>query len=70
MDNKTGDGIEAYVCLKPEDMARFEADEELLAFVSWLIIMHVSVTNDVVCGHQQLAQSESVLGLRASLDYN
>ena len=34
MDNKTGDRIEAYVCLKPEDMARFEADEELLAFVS------------------------------------
>ena len=34
MDNKAGDGIEAYVCLKPEDMARFEADEELLAFVS------------------------------------
>lgn len=34
MDNKKGDGIEAYICLDPQDMAKFEADKELLAFVS------------------------------------
>ncbi|KAI8528053.1 hypothetical protein RHMOL_Rhmol12G0121200 [Rhododendron molle] len=34
MDTHSGDGIEAWVNLKAEDMAKFEADEELLAFVS------------------------------------
>lgn len=34
MDNKTGDGIEAYIRLKPDDMAKLEADKEFLAFVS------------------------------------
>ncbi|XP_061366178.1 stemmadenine O-acetyltransferase-like [Gastrolobium bilobum] len=34
IDTKTGDGIEAYVSLKVEDMAKFEADEELLACVN------------------------------------
>ena len=33
-DTKTGGGIEAYVSLKMEDMAKFEADEELLACVN------------------------------------
>ncbi|XP_031275733.1 vinorine synthase-like [Pistacia vera] len=33
-DTKGGDGIEAWVHLKEEDMAKFEADEELLSFVS------------------------------------
>lgn len=34
MDTKTGDGIEAWVNLKEEDMAKFEQDNELLAIVS------------------------------------
>ncbi|XP_030449746.1 stemmadenine O-acetyltransferase-like [Syzygium oleosum] len=34
MDTKTGDGIEAWVNLKEEDMAKFEQDKELLAIVS------------------------------------
>ncbi|KAJ0035208.1 hypothetical protein Pint_24621 [Pistacia integerrima] len=33
-DTKGGDGIEAWVHLKEEYMAKFEADEELLSFVS------------------------------------
>ncbi|KAK4371870.1 hypothetical protein RND71_007254 [Anisodus tanguticus] len=32
MDTKSGDGIEAWVNLKAEDMAKFEADNKLLAF--------------------------------------
>ncbi|PON64725.1 Transferase [Parasponia andersonii] len=34
MDDKTGHGIEAYICLKPEEMAKLEADTEFLALVS------------------------------------
>lgn len=34
LDTKTGDGIEAWCNLKEDDMARFENDEELLAYVS------------------------------------
>ncbi|TKY56080.1 Vinorine synthase [Spatholobus suberectus] len=34
IDTKNGDGIEAYVSLKVEDMTKFEADEELLAYVN------------------------------------
>ena len=34
MDNKAGDGIEAYICLSLQDMDRLEADKEFLAFVS------------------------------------
>ena len=34
MDNKKGDGLEAYICLDPEEMAKLEADKEFLAFVS------------------------------------
>ena len=34
MDSKTGDGIEAYIGLKKEDMAKLEADEEFLKAVS------------------------------------
>ncbi|XP_047166909.1 stemmadenine O-acetyltransferase-like [Vigna umbellata] len=34
IDAKNGGGIEAYVSLKVEDMAKFEADEELLALVN------------------------------------
>ncbi|EXB82428.1 Vinorine synthase [Morus notabilis] len=34
LDNKAGDGIEAYICLNADDMAKLEADKELLAFVS------------------------------------
>ncbi|KAJ7963155.1 Vinorine synthase-like [Quillaja saponaria] len=33
-DARSGDGIEAYISLKMEDMAKFENDKELLAFVS------------------------------------
>ncbi|GMN49112.1 hypothetical protein TIFTF001_018266 [Ficus carica] len=33
-DTKSGDGIEAWVNLRTEDMAKFEADEEILAYVS------------------------------------
>ncbi|GMN49127.1 hypothetical protein TIFTF001_018286 [Ficus carica] len=33
-DNKSGDGIEAYICLKPDHMANLEADKDFLAFVS------------------------------------
>ncbi|XP_024933878.3 stemmadenine O-acetyltransferase [Ziziphus jujuba] len=33
-DTKIGDGIEAWINLKEEDMAKFEVDEELLEFVS------------------------------------
>lgn len=32
-DTRTGDGIEAWINLKPEDMAKFEADKELLSYV-------------------------------------
>ena len=34
MDTKSGDGIEAWVNLKEDDMATFEKNPELLAFVS------------------------------------
>ena len=34
MDTKSGDGIEAYINLEEDDMAKFESDHELLAFVS------------------------------------
>ncbi|EXB82430.1 Vinorine synthase [Morus notabilis] len=34
MDNKAGDGIEAYICLNADDMAKLEVDKEFLAFVS------------------------------------
>ncbi|KAE8023617.1 hypothetical protein FH972_009292 [Carpinus fangiana] len=34
IDTKTGNGIEAWINLKEEDMAKFECDEELLAHVS------------------------------------
>lgn len=33
-DTRTGGGIEAWINLKPEDMAKFEADKELLSYVS------------------------------------
>ncbi|KAK7851443.1 vinorine synthase [Quercus suber] len=34
IDTKSGDGIEAWVNLKEEDMAKFESDTELLAYAS------------------------------------
>ncbi|KAL5768178.1 hypothetical protein ACOSQ2_014961 [Xanthoceras sorbifolium] len=34
MDNRTGDGIEAWIHLTKEDMAIFETDEELLTYAS------------------------------------
>ncbi|CAK9137371.1 unnamed protein product [Ilex paraguariensis] len=34
LDTRSGDGIEAWVNLKGEDMAKFEVDKELLSFVS------------------------------------
>ncbi|XP_030497493.2 stemmadenine O-acetyltransferase-like [Cannabis sativa] len=34
MDDKTGHGIEAYICLEPQQMAKLEADEEFLSLVS------------------------------------
>ncbi|KAJ7969453.1 Vinorine synthase-like [Quillaja saponaria] len=34
MDTKTGGGIEAHICLKVEDMDKFENDEEVLAYGS------------------------------------
>ncbi|XP_065622975.1 stemmadenine O-acetyltransferase-like [Quercus suber] len=34
IDTKSGDGIEAWVNLKEEDMAKFESDPELLAYAS------------------------------------
>ncbi|XP_023889059.2 stemmadenine O-acetyltransferase [Quercus suber] len=34
IDTKSGDGIEAWVSLKEEDMAKFESDSELLAYAS------------------------------------
>ena len=34
MDTPSGDGIEAYVSLKKDDMGKFESDEEFLTFVS------------------------------------
>ncbi|WOG81902.1 hypothetical protein DCAR_0101058 [Daucus carota subsp. sativus] len=33
-DNKEGDGIEAWIILKEDEMAKFEADQELVSFVS------------------------------------
>ena len=33
-DTMLRDGIEAWISLKEEDMAKFEADEELLTYVS------------------------------------
>ncbi|GMN49118.1 hypothetical protein TIFTF001_018283 [Ficus carica] len=43
-DNKNGDGIEAYICLKPEDMAKLEVDKEFKAFVA----PNVAVPRDVI----------------------
>ncbi|XP_068664961.1 vinorine synthase-like [Aristolochia californica] len=34
LGRRWGDGIEAWVCMEKEDMARFEEDDELLSFVS------------------------------------
>lgn len=34
MDTPTGDGIEVWVNLKGEDMAKFEVDKDFLSFVS------------------------------------
>ncbi|PON64730.1 Transferase [Parasponia andersonii] len=34
LDNKMDNGLEAYICLKPDDMANFEVDKEFLALVS------------------------------------
>ena len=34
IDTKSGDGIEVWVNLKEEDMAKFESDTELLAYAS------------------------------------
>ena len=34
MDTKTGNGIEAYIALKEEHMAKLEADEDFLKAVS------------------------------------
>ena len=34
LDNKMNDGLEAYICLRPEDMEKFEVDKEFLALVS------------------------------------
>ena len=34
IDTPSGDGIEAYVSLKKEEMDKFESDEEFLTFVS------------------------------------
>jgi shikimate O-hydroxycinnamoyltransferase len=33
MDTASGDGIEALVHLKEEDMAKFQEDEELLQYI-------------------------------------
>nr|XP_011457542.1 PREDICTED: deacetylvindoline O-acetyltransferase-like [Fragaria vesca subsp. vesca] len=34
LDTKEGDGIEAYICLEKEVMAKFETDSEFLAYVN------------------------------------
>ena len=34
MDNRSGDGIEAFVTLEEQEMAAFECDEELLAYAA------------------------------------
>ena len=34
MDTKTGDGIEAYIGLKEEHMAKLEADQDFLKAIS------------------------------------
>ena len=34
IDTKSGDGIEAWICLKEEDMVKFEMDKEVLTYVS------------------------------------
>ena len=34
VDNNSGDGIEAYIDMEEEDMARFESDDEFLSFFS------------------------------------
>ncbi|PON64739.1 Transferase [Parasponia andersonii] len=34
LDNKKGDGIEAYISLNPEEMAKFEVDEEFVSLLS------------------------------------
>lgn len=34
MDSRSGDGIEAWICLEDEVMAKFERDQELLSFAS------------------------------------
>ncbi|EXB82429.1 Vinorine synthase [Morus notabilis] len=41
IDNRAEDGIEAYICLKAEDMAKIEVDKEFLAFVSPNMAAHV-----------------------------
>ena len=34
IDTKSGDGIEAWICLKEEDMVKFEMDKEVLTYIS------------------------------------
>ncbi|KAK4597762.1 hypothetical protein RGQ29_015326 [Quercus rubra] len=34
IDTKSGDGIEAWICLKEEDMVKFEMDKQVLTYVS------------------------------------
>ena len=34
VDTKCGDGIEAWLTLKDEDMAKFECDDEILGYLS------------------------------------
>uniref|UniRef100_A0A803NPN2 Uncharacterized protein n=1 Tax=Cannabis sativa TaxID=3483 RepID=A0A803NPN2_CANSA len=43
-DTNDGDGIEAYVSLKEEDMAKFEADKQLRKFVTLIIILIIIST--------------------------
>ncbi|KAK4763661.1 hypothetical protein SAY87_013099 [Trapa incisa] len=42
LDTKAGDGIEAWVNLRSEDMAKFEKDRELLAYVTNHSILNVN----------------------------
>ncbi|GMN49126.1 hypothetical protein TIFTF001_018290 [Ficus carica] len=47
-DNKSGDGIEAYICLKPDDMTKLEVDKEFIAFVSPNIAaLGENITNNI-----------------------
>ncbi|KAM3753924.1 hypothetical protein ACB098_03G128800 [Castanea mollissima] len=59
IDTPSGDGIEAYVSLKKEEMAKFESDEEFLTFVSLPGIEDISESRSHASSIRELRLLES-----------